>query len=412
MEGAMAQINNKWQQSPHTNFEDGAGVFLVIGLAVLAGFLLWSFATSLLVPALSLAGTLAGAVLQGPLNGRLADLVVDLVWGVGVGLFVGWVRWQRRKASGAVETVVEAVVSPDVVSSASLGWMYILLHIGAGLVASVAVWLLGVAFPLQILGGGTDATRAGLEYLRVGGWIAGGGGGLGGDGGEPGLLLFLLLFLFLVALPLLSGLISVFTAVCLKDAASGAVGAAGKGAGLVFFLVLTRIRGRFYLPRPPTPKPPPAPPAPPPVAGPLVIDQIVEDFVATEPLQREGAVKKYFSWLKQEGIEPDARTIGENAPRYKDPVIYDLARRVNFEAARRDLHRVACRLEAWKRDTEEAWKRDTEEARSHHEQRLREELFGPGWLKRAALQGLGAGALTGLLTGLLVAGALAMLRGH
>jgi hypothetical protein len=89
-----------------------------------------------------------------------------------------------------------------------------------------------------------------------------------------------------------------------------------------------------------------------------------------------------------EGITPNAQTIGQNAPRYKDPVIYELARRVNYEIARRDPHRVDYHLEAWKKSTDED--------RSHYELRLREEIFGPGWLKRAARQGLGAGALTGL----------------
>jgi hypothetical protein len=170
-------------------------------------------------------------------------------------------RWLRRKRSGAVETVVEAVASPDIVSSVSLGWLYIALHIGAGLLASLVVWLLGLAFPSQILTGNTDTMLAGLAYLQASGWIAGGGGGSGGAGGEAAFqLVFILLFLLLVLLPILAGLASTFTAISLKGAASGALGAAGKSAGLVLFLVLTRIRGKLWLPRPPTPRPKLAPP--------------------------------------------------------------------------------------------------------------------------------------------------------
>lgn len=303
---------------------------MVLVGVVIAGWLLWTF----LVPPLSLAGALAVTTLNG-FSGGLAALATDLAWGVSVGLFVGWMRWLRRKRSGAVETVVEAVASPDIVSSVSLGWMYVALHIGAGLLASLVVWLLGLAFPSQILTG--DPMLAGLAYLQASGWIAGGGGGSGGGGGNAAFqLVFVLLFLLLVLLPILAGLASALTAISLKGAASGALGAAGKSVGLVLFLVLTRIgglpriRGKFWLPLPPTPKPKP----------------------------------------------PDRRN--------RNGVDYHL----------------------------QSWKKSTDADRAHYELRLREEIFGPGWLKRAARQGLGNGALTGLLTGLLVAGTLAMLRGQ
>jgi len=394
----MSNVPSNFGQRPQTDPGDGAAHFVVLVGVVVAGWLLWTFATTLLMPALSLAGTLAVTTLSG-LNGGLAHLATDLAWGVGVGLFVGWMRWLRRKRSGAVETVIEAVASPEIVSSVSLGWMYVALHIGAGLLASIVVWLLGLAFPLQILSGNTDTMLAGLAYLQASGWIAGGGGGSGGAGGEAAFqLVFILLFLLLVLLPILTGLASTFMAISLKGAASGALGAAGKSAGLLLFLVLTRIRGKLRLPRPPTPKPKPAPPPDP---GPLDIDRILDDFAAVKGRR---AVNDYVSWLKMQGITPDAQTIGQNAPRYKDTVIYELARRVNYEMARRDPQRVDFELEAWKKSTDED--------RSHYELRLREEIFGPGWLKRAAWQGLGAGVLTGLLTGLLVAGTLAMLRGQ
>ncbi|HEY0430471.1 MAG TPA: hypothetical protein VGC61_01600 [Pyrinomonadaceae bacterium] len=384
-----------------TNTDAGAASFLGLVLVVLVVGLLWSISTTVLLPALSLTLTLAGTTLAGFSDG-LTDLVIDLAWGIGVGLFVGWVRLWKRKRDGAVEKIVDAVATPEVVSSASLGWMYVLMHVGAGVLASLIVWLLGLAFPSQILAGSTDTMLAGLAYLQASGWLAGGGGGPDGAGTEAiWQIVLILLFLLLLALPVLFGFIGAFTAISLKGAASGAVGTAGKSLGLVLFLVLTRLRGgRFYLPVPPATDDQPVPR---PVPEPFDLAQFIDDFRTRGPAARKRVVDDYFSWLKQEGIEPDAQTIGENAPRYKHPGIYELARRLNFELAQRDPWRVDPRLESWKKYTEQA--------RTYYEKGLREELFGPGWLKRAVRQGLGAGALSGLVTALLVAAALALLRG-
>jgi hypothetical protein len=388
-------------QSPQSNTDAGAASFLGLVAVVFGIWLLWAITTGVLLPALSLALTLAGATLTA-FSDNLTSLVIDLVWGIGVGLFVGWVRWWKRKRAGAVETIVDAVATPDVVSSASLGWMYILMHVVAGVLASLIVWLLGLAFPSQILAGNTDTMLAGLEYLQASGWLAGGGGGPDGSGIEAiWQIILILLFLLLLALPVMFGFISAFTAISLKGAASGAAGTAGKGLGFVLFLVLTRLMGRrFYLPVPPVPR---ERPVPPPVPGRLDLTEIIDDFKAGGSAVRARIVDEYLSWLRGQGIKPDAQTIGENAPRYKQAGIYELARRVNFELARRNPSRVDYHLESWKKETEQA--------RAHYEQRLQEELFGRGWLKRAVRQGLGTGALTGLVTALLVAAALALLRG-
>lgn len=69
---------------------DGAAHFVVLVGVVVAGWLLWTFAITLFIPALSLAGTLAVTTLNG-LSGGLAALATDLAWGMGVGLFVGWI---------------------------------------------------------------------------------------------------------------------------------------------------------------------------------------------------------------------------------------------------------------------------------------------------------------------------------
>jgi len=391
----MKTIEDWWKRTSLPRLEEGAGLFVAIVLVIFAvcfaAYVLWLFATVLVVPAFLLAGTIASEVLSGAPSGGLVDLGTDLVWGVGVGLFVGWVRWQRRKRSGAAEAVVEAAASPAVVSSISLGWRYVFLHVGAGLAASLVVWLLGLAFPSQVIGDGADATHAGIEFLRRCGWFAGPGGGPGGTERGAGLLLFVLLVLLLVIIPLLAGSLCAFTAICLEGAASGATGGAGKGAGLTLFLVLTRLRGTFSLPRSPSPELPPEWLS---SLGPLDLDLVIKDFIGTGPPGRETDVRNYLAWLAEEGIKVDARSIGENAPRYKNSVVYDLARRVNYEVARRDPSRES---------------RYMKEARSRYEWQLRVELFGSGWLRRAILQGLEAGVFPGLLTALLVAGGLAVL---
>lgn len=383
----MAIIHNNKSHSQYSNSNAGAGYVVAVGAIALAAWGLWVFVTRLLGPALALAGALAAKL-------EWLNLGVDILWGAAAGFFVGWLRWRRSRNSKAVESLVEAVANPDTVSAASLGWRYVLIHVGAGLLAGLIVGLLGLAFPSHVF---ATAPPVGVALIL-------GGGGEGGEGGG-GLLILALLFLLLIALPLLGGLAAGAMAFGVKGAASGAAGAAGKLAGLALFVVLTRIP--LGLPRRPEPEPRPQQPDPPPDPGPFDLDQIVADFLAEGPLARRFVIERYKAWLQDRGIAFDARGIGENAPVFKEAVVYDFARCVNYEVARRTPGRKDLRLRVWE-DRVEAWEERVKKERAAYEKRLSEELFGPGWLKRAFVQGLGVGAFTGAVTALLVTTALAL----
>lgn len=341
----------------------GAGYVVILAALGAVGWGLWAFVVQLLAPALALAGTLVARV-------EWLNLGLDALLGAAAGGLAGWLRWRCRRKSEAVESLLDAMADPDALRS-----RYLWLHVGAGLLAGAIVGLLGI---------GVSPALPGMIVL--------GGGGAGGGGG--GLLLLALFFLLLVALPLVVAGLSLALAAGLSGAASGAASSGGKMAGLALFLALTRMKRGLSKARPAPPRPAPAPDP-----GPFDLDRIVEDWLSEKASKRRGALKRFKAWLEKEGAAFDAAGIGENAPRYKDPHVYDLARRLNYELARRRPGpdpRVA------------EWEALARRQREEDEKRLFDELVGPGWKTRAWIQGLWIGALNGTLTSLIVAAALAL----
>lgn len=260
--------------SPNPNSQAGRALFVIIGVVIGAGFLLYEYGLAILA-GLSQLGIGSIALLLGGVKVAFLELtnltasgtwLSELAWqqiaanvagGIVVGIVVGLVRLGIRKREAPsrrlLEDLADSVGNPTAVTAGGIGRTCLAMHVLVSVLISLGIGALGVTASADWVGAAHGAQPLSYAIGIVGGPGPGGGGWGGSPSGWIGFLTLALAFILLtVGLSLVVGFVTHATGAWIggwlvspSATAAGAIAggraAAGRHAGVVLVIALTRL---------------------------------------------------------------------------------------------------------------------------------------------------------------------------